>query len=151
MAVVNIMETLRINAKWTGTIIYGEKYAELKGKELYFEMEIIQSGELITGTSVDIGGIGISPDSAIISGSLKANTISFIKRYNSFHYFDKGEIVVDKSKLGHEIYYTGLYNETQQTFQGTWEYRLRYKIFLILPRTYILGGTWSMRRKQYFS
>lgn len=141
------MKTPYIHGKWTGTITYGKKYAELNGKELYFDLEIIQDGELITGTSVDIGGIGTSPDAASISGTFKANAISFIKRYNSFHYFDRGNTVVDKSQPGYEIYYTGVYNETQQTFRGNWEYRVRYNIFWIFSRKYVVGGTWSMRHK----
>jgi len=143
----NIMETPNINGKWTGTIIYGEKYADQKGQELYFDMDIIQEGELINGISVDVGGKGISPDSATVSGTFKTNIISFIKRYDSLHYFNKGKTVVDKSKPGHEIYYTGLYNETNKTFKGDWEYRVRYKILWIFPYTIVAGGTWNMHHK----
>jgi len=141
------METPNINGKWTGTIIYGDKYTEQKGKELYFDMGISQEGELITGISIDVGGTGMSPDSATISGSFKGSIISFTKQYSSLHYFNKGESVVDKSKSGHKIYYTGLYDNNQQTFKGDWEYRVRYKIFWIFPYILVAGGTWNMRRK----
>lgn len=141
------MGTHNINGKWTGTIVYGQKYRDHRGKELYFDLDITQENESINGVAFDIGGTGISPDPARISGSFIENSISFIKRYKSQHYFVKGETVVSKSQPGHEIYYTGVYDETRNTFTGNWEYRVVYKILWLIPYKHVVGGTWNMHRK----
>ncbi len=142
------MSTPNISGKWTGVIIYGKKYREYSGKELYYDAELIQENDLIHGTSSDTAGVGVSPDIASISGSFSSNFISFVKRYESLHYFDRDQVVFDRTQPGYEIYYTGLYDEFNQSFQGNWEYILRYKIFGFIPSTFIAGGTWTMRKKE---
>jgi hypothetical protein len=141
------MATHNINGKWTGTIIYGQKYLEHSGKELYFDLDITQENESIKGIAIDTGGTGISPDAASISGSFSKNTVSFIKQYKNHHYYDKGKTVVDESRPGYEIYYTGIYDEAQKTFEGNWEYRVTYKILWIIPYKHVFGGTWNMHRR----
>lgn len=136
-----------IQGKWTGTIIYGKEYREYKGKELYFDLEIIQDTEKITGTSIDIGGVGMSPDSAKIIGTFVGTKINFIKQYSSYHYLDKGKTKVDKSKNGSEIKYSGNYDEHKQLFQGNWILKGRVKLFGFIPIKYSNTGMWSMKRK----
>ena len=44
-----------ISGYWTGTITYGRGYKRLHGSVLYFEMNIIQDKETISGTATDTG------------------------------------------------------------------------------------------------
>ena len=64
------MTTLNLNGRWTGVIVYGHKYRQLQGKNLYFDLEITQNNNEITGISIDTGGQGTSPDSAKITGTI---------------------------------------------------------------------------------
>ena len=138
---------MEVQGLWTGTITYGEKYKEYKNKELYFDLEILQEKNKITGNAIDIGGIGMSPDAARIIGTRQGKKIKFVKQYGSLHYYDKGHTKVDKSKSGKEIDYAGEYNDETQTFYGNWFIRERVYLFGIIPMNYILAGTWTMRRK----
>jgi hypothetical protein len=142
------MSPINLSGKWTGVIVYGKKYRKFQGQELFFDAELIQENNSISGTAIDVGGTGMSPDMAVISGAFSSNIISFIKRYKSLHYLDeKGEAIIEKTREGDNIFYSGVYDEATGTFKGNWEYRLTYKIFGIIPFKYIVGGTWTMTRK----
>lgn len=141
------MEENKLTGTWLGTVVYGKKYGELSGEKLFFEMEILQNNETISGSAFDIGGAGMSLDPATLLGTFDEKKISFIKRYKTYHYRKGTEAIIDKSKPGLPIYYDGYYNETDKTFQGVWEYRISAKLFWIFPYKYAVGGTWSMQRK----
>ncbi len=138
---------MNLQGQWTGTITYGKEYRLHKNKQLYFDMELFQEREKITGTAVDVDGVGMSPDRAMIHGNFKDNTISFIKKYASRHYSVGGETKVDNSRLGPDIHYSGDYNEHQQRFEGIWTIRSRGWFLGFIPLKYTLTGTWLMRRK----
>jgi len=135
--------------KWTGTIIFGKNYREHQNKALYFDLELTQNNEFITGKATDTGGIGVNPDPALINGKIVADKIQFIKQYESRHYFDNsGNVIIDKSKKGPEISYKGTYNAVDQTFYGNWKIVVKVKIFGIVPILIENGtGTWRMKRK----
>jgi hypothetical protein len=136
-----------ITGKWNGVIIYGPKYRQFAGKELYFEADFEQTKDSFHGIAKDTGGTGVNPDKATISGSLTPNSITFIKRYDSLHYQDNDQIIIDKTRPGYDIYYSGNYDEGEGVFKGTWEYRIEYWLFGLIPRRYVGGGTWTMSRK----
>lgn len=138
---------ININGNWTGTITYGKEYWKFKGKELYFDMELAQHGEEFKGTAIDIGGWGISPDQAIVEGSITGNKIDFAKQYSSLHYFSNGKVKIDPSAKGNIIAYSGVFDEVTQTFQGEWVIRGKVKLFGFIPIHYKNTGTWTMRRK----
>jgi hypothetical protein len=142
------MTTLNLNGRWTGVIVYGYRYRRLQGKNLYFDLEITQDNNEITGTSIDTGGQGVSPDPAKIKGTIHNYFISFIKQYSSYHYSDlNGDVIIDRTRLGSEIFYTGLYNETEKEFSGDWKLIHKAKLFGIIPIKLSATGTWTMKRK----
>lgn len=136
-----------ITGQWTGTVVYGQGYGQFKGKELFFEFDLIQHVYEIAGSGIDTGGSGISPDSADILGTFKDNKINFIKRYKSSHFYQDGEIKIDRAKLGPKIKYTGIYNEQDGTFSGEWVIRLTVFILWFIPIPIKNAGTWTMKRK----
>ena len=139
---------MNIQGQWTGTIIYGKGYTDHKNKELYFDLEVLQDNNHITGISIDTGGVGASPDSAKIVGTFANNKIAFIKQYSSWHYYSEGQIKIDKSISGPKIRYAGSYYERQEIFQGKWIIKgCIKKMFGLIPIRYRLKGIWTMRRK----
>ena len=142
------MTALNLNGHWTGVIVYGYRYRQLQGKNLYFDLEITQDNNEITGTSIDTGGQGVSPDPANIKGTIENNFINFIKQYSSYHYNDLNwQVVVDRTRLGSEIFYTGLYNEIENEFSGDWKLIHKVKLFGIVLFKLSATGSWTMKRK----
>lgn len=133
---------------WTGVIHLGKKYRLHKNKEIYFDLEMQQDGNNIMGTSIDTGGFGASPDPAKINGNIIDQNIYFVKQYSSRHFLNRnGEMIVDKSRPGPEIFYTGIFNEQGNNFNGDWIMKIKVKLFRLFPLTFKLGGTWTMKRK----
>ena len=143
------MQNIDLTGHWTGTIIYGKQYSRMAGKELYFDMEIIQNGNEIAGSAVDIGGVGMSPDQAYILGSVKDVEINFIKQYTSSHFYSNkdDEMKIDKSKKGPRIKYKGFYNPADETIVGEWQINMTVLLLYILPIPIKNSGTWTMKRK----
>ena len=143
------MTNIDLTGHWTGTIIYGKQYSRMAGKELYFDMELIQNDNEIAGTAVDIGGVGMSPDQAYILGSVKDIEINFIKQYTSSHFYSsKGdETKIDKSIKGPRIKYQGFYNPEDETIIGEWQINMTVFLLYILPIPFKNSGTWTMKRK----
>jgi hypothetical protein len=138
---------MNIEGKWTGTIVYGKEYGKHSNKELFFDLEIIQDSDKISGNAMDIRGAGSSPDPATINGTIDGTSIKFIKQYSSWHYYYKGATKVDKSRAGSEIHYSGQWMENEQRFKGDWIIYSKVKIFGIFPYKYHCTGTWTMFRK----
>jgi len=136
-----------LTGQWTGVIIYGKKYHDLRGQELYFDAEITQHGDSINGTAIDTGGAGASPDAAVITGSYSANSISFVKKYSSRHFSKKGELIIDKATPGPDIFYNGIFDESSKEFKGIWKYKIRLWFLGLIPFRFTASGTWTMRRK----
>ncbi|MES2516030.1 MAG: hypothetical protein V4580_17885 [Bacteroidota bacterium] len=132
---------------WVGTIIYGKAYTSTRGKELYFELELVQQQEYITGIAKDTGGTGTSPDAAEINGTFTDNKIDFVKQYATSHYFTPNGTQFDRSQKGHLIHYTGSFNPEENTFSGTWRIKNKVWFLGLIPLTKSSGGTWTMKRK----
>ncbi|MES2763058.1 MAG: hypothetical protein V4677_12670 [Bacteroidota bacterium] len=143
------MTNIDLTGYWTGTIVYGKQYSKMAGKELYFDMELIQNGSEIAGSAIDIGGVGMSPDEAYILGNIKDIEINFIKQYSSSHFYSSKDDAtkIDKSKKGPRIKYHGFYNPEDETISGQWQINLTILLLYILPIPFKNSGTWIMKRK----
>jgi hypothetical protein len=142
--------TNSIQGFWTGTIIYGREYRVHPHAELYFDLEIYQQGETITGIAADTRGAGMHPDPAQIVGTFNGKQINFMKCYPTRHYtyIEKpSETIIDPLKPGHQIYYTGIYHPAEDAFYGTWAIFGKRRLFGIIPVRYKNTGTWTMHRK----
>ena len=137
---------MNIEGKWSGVIIYGKEYRKNEGKELYFEIDILQDGENINGTAKDLSGFGVNPDLAKFSGTLIDNKINFVKQYASFHYYVNDRHNRDTTKKGSKIYYEGCFNDEAQSFNGSWTIKGVFKLLGFIPYKYKNTGTWSMTR-----
>ncbi len=134
---------------WRGEVVLGKKYQNMEGQKIFFDLEIVQYHNQITGVAVDVGGYGASPDEAAINGTISGNDIQFVKQFVHEHYFlEDGTLFVDKSRPGHLIYHSGNYREESGTFSGVWRNRGKFKLFGLIPIYFNAGeGTWEMERK----
>lgn len=133
-----------INGLWKGTLVYGKEYGVNQGKELVFDMDIVQKGDEFEAKSSDIEGFGKSNDKALIKGALENNKINFLKQYDTYHYYHKQQHKVDKRRKGHIIHYTGIYNEEMKAFSGSWEIMASFKFLFFFRKDYTNTGTWKM-------
>ena len=138
---------MKLTGAWTGAIVYGKMYRNHAGKELVFEMNIVQQDNLFKGECFDISGTGINSDPATIEGTLHENRISFIKQYPTLYYYKNGQTRIDSSKKGKEIKYEGVCDEDAQVFKGTWRYKNAYR-FLWIFKIPSSSGKWEMRKSQ---
>lgn len=134
---------------WKGEIVFGKKYGRKEGTKLFFELEMVQYTNQITGVAIDTAGEVVSPDEAAINGTISGNDIDFVKQYVHSHYLlEDGSLHVDETQPGHLIYYTGSYREETDSFAGTWRIKGKFRLFGIIPIPYNGGdGTWQMERK----
>ncbi len=133
-----------LTGKWQGTLLYGNTYIAQRGKELHFEIDMIQDGNGITGKAKDIEGAGMSPDNAEIKGFYEKGKIFFIKKYERAHYSDGkgGTIFVDEIE-GPEIHYEGKFDSNTNRISGKWKYPSVYQLFGFIPiKTSSGNGTW---------
>ena len=133
---------------WVGTITYGKSYKAFAGSELFFELELREEGNQISGEAMDTGGFGVSPDPAKIIGFTKEREIHFVKQYTTCHFLDVDKrVIIDPSTPGLPIRYSGLFDEMTQRFAGDWVMEAKTKFLWIFPVTHRAGGTWTMQRK----
>lgn len=137
-----------VTGKWFGVLTYGKEYKQFAGKELFFEMELVQYGNECSGFAMDTGGSIMNPDPAHILGTVEDKRIYFVKHYESIHYPDhEGNTIVDRTRTGPAITYTGVYNNTSQTFSGSWKIKKRFRVLWIIHFTLSSTGTWTMQKK----
>ncbi len=139
------------SGKWSGEIVFGPGYERHTNRRLYFELDLIQSGNEISGTAEDVGGYGQSPYPGTFKGKVENGEIEFVKQYLFAHQLINNEIIVDKSKPGFPITYTGKYEEANDTFSGDWIIKIPFKLFGIIPLGYsdYGSGKWSIKRKDF--
>ena len=138
---------MEINGNWTGVIIYGKEYREHENKELFFDAQINQKGNNFSGISTDTAGVGMNSDKAILNGTINDKQIEFIKQYDSYHYYYKEQIVIDRSRKGPIIQYKGIFDKGDNCFKGEWLIEMRYKLLFFIPLKYKCKGKWEMKRK----
>ncbi len=57
-----------------------------------------------------------------VKGFINGGQISFVKTYPCLFEIDENfNTIIDKSKKGHEVVYSGTWNESQGKWEGTWE------------------------------
>jgi hypothetical protein len=140
---------LNIQGRWKGELTYGKMYRKHAGAKLQFEMDLFQNGNAISGTAIDVSGVGGNEFGATIQGQLNGNAIEFVKQYTFAHYYQTGgKTKLDKNRKGSEIGYTGAYNEAKQQFEGTWKIISKYKILGFIPYNFISSGSWEMSRNK---
>ena len=138
-----------LEGSWTGSLIYSKDYRLHAGKTLYFEMDLMHSGNEFIGKAKDTGGTGMSPDPADILGTFSENKIRFLKQYATSHYYmPDGSTEIDRTQKGPVIVYTGVFDPVSQEFSGDWIIKTRYLLFFIIPLVNKSRGTWTMKRKE---
>lgn len=137
---------LQLQGKWKGALVYGKEYGAMAGKELLFEFDLQQSAEKVWGTAMDTGGTGQSPDPANLEGYIEGDTFTFTKQYESLHFTDGGDMILDRTRKGPPIQYIGKYDLVETKFEGTWRMSMRYKLFGFIPVTTHATGTWKLWR-----
>jgi len=137
---------LDISGNWKGQIILGREYGIDEGKTTEFETEINQEDITISGTAIDTKGVGINPYPADIKGTFSKGKINFVKQYRVGHYVVNQEVKVIKSRKGPEINYTGVFDNTTQSFTGSWEMKVSKIFFGLIPLNKKTSGTWNMKK-----
>jgi hypothetical protein len=102
---------------WSGYYIYGSGYKDtVKGKTVDFEIRMDVEHGVMKGISKEEG-----KEPAEISGFIFDQFVGFTHRY-PVHYFinAKGESIVDASKPGSKVFYSGLYDYKTSSFRGIW-------------------------------
>jgi hypothetical protein len=136
---------MNLTGIWTGTIVYGKMYRNHAGKEMIFEMKLVQENQEITGTCRDVSGVGLNSEPATIKGSIVKNNIEFIKQYPTLHYYQKSETKTDPLQKSKEIRYFGSYDIQSHVFTGVWEY-INTKKLLGIFSLKNPSGKWTMHR-----
>jgi len=142
------LNSVDLNGKWEGILTLGKRYGKNIGKEIFYNANITQRENKITGITSDISGFGINPEPADIDGEIDEFKISFIKQYRIFHSMTITEKVkLDRTKKGAEIFFTGFFNDDTNSFEGGWSMSMTFKIFFIFPAKTKLTGVWTMKKQ----
>ena len=141
------METL--TGKWKGSFnqVFGPD-GEPYEADFSFEMDIIETEDGFTGTCIDLEIEIGRKEKSKIQGFREGSLISFTKQYeNSIHYDDKSdELVLNKTRSGHEITYYGNFDPEHNEYSGAWEYDVDEKPNPDGYETQIEYGQWEMSK-----
>jgi hypothetical protein len=136
---------MNLSGHWRGEIYYGYGYEDLpEGSELIFEMTLVQEGNLISGTAVDVEGVGFNKIEAEIIGKIHNGQVSFGKRYKEAVYI--GSLPQLNSSNSPWIYYVGEYDESTQCLNGSWRYKNEYDESGTQLLSKAASGTWKAWR-----
>jgi hypothetical protein len=138
---------LNLTGNWKGTIEYGKEYGENAGEKIIFRSELNQHKNKFSGLSYDISGIGLNPEPADINGEIKGRKINFIKQYRIRHMLVGDEHKIDPTRKGPKILYTGIFNESTNSFEGNWTMSVAKKFFGLIPLNIKTTGIWKMKKK----
>ncbi|WP_445710590.1 hypothetical protein [Flavobacterium sp.] len=134
-----------LNGKWEGIIKLGKEYGENSGKEIFYNSEFTQQGNIISGISNDVSGFGINSEPADLNGKIKELKISFNKQYQTNHMITEDNMIeIDSSRKGPIIQYDGVFNKSTNSFEGNWMMPIGKKFFGLI--TLNATGTWNMKR-----
>tara|TARA_R110000868_G_scaffold409932_1_gene696607 strand:+ start:65 stop:490 length:426 start_codon:yes stop_codon:yes gene_type:complete len=137
-----------LNGNWEGIITLGKEYGKDEGKEIIYYSELAQKKNKISGISYDVSGFGTNPDPADINGEIEGSKINFAKQYRTRHIAaENDEIEIDTSRKGPKIYYVGIFNESNNTFEGNWTMSATKVFFGLIPIGIKSTGTWTMTKK----
>jgi hypothetical protein len=142
-------KSIRLTGQWLGSFVYGPEYGdEIYGERVQFRFYIEEVGDgQFNGTSVDIVGYGANFDTAIITGFLKDDFISFTKEYPKYFIIDEnGMALEDTSSLKPRLIYSGQFNSNTGFFIGQWEFWANEMLSGDGSIVDIFTGTWEMTR-----
>ena len=141
---LRILQPMSRTGYYKGVLTYGSKYGEHAGKELQFDIRLIEEeGGTFFGESSDLEGFGINPFGAELRGVFVDKNIVFKKKYNRFHYMNEsGETVFDADKEAPVIEYIGFYKEDKEQYEGKWKIKTPVKLLGIIP--------WTLKSKGSF-
>lgn len=129
--------------QFKGTLTLGDAYGENAGKTTDFEISFELHDDTFSGTSSDVGGFGVNPHPAEISGVIEGGKIRFVKVYPNMHFNSRGKTVLSKNKSP-KIYYQGSYDDARSAYSGTWEMQVKRVFFGLIPINHKSVGTWQM-------
>ncbi|MEP6466126.1 MAG: hypothetical protein ABJB05_07455 [Parafilimonas sp.] len=140
------MRTPAITGTWVGYYEYGESNSKLlQGTRTNFILNLKQSNRNFSGECIDLSEDYRNNSTAEVKGFVNKNLISFIKQYpyRKLIHAD-GRIEIDYDKSHPEIEYTGYYNDSKNSFEGTW---------LMIKRTNLVGyaGFRSVKKVREYS
>ena len=141
------MQTLQIG-QWQGFFTYGDAYGQLmSGQEVEFRMfiEHIENGQF-SGRVIDWEGVGAVGEESVISGFIADHLISFKKVYPRLHVMDEfGNLSTFEDLPGYTVEYEGYYDESQQSYSGTWEIIITIDETADSMLEEVSSGTWRMK------
>lgn len=118
--------------EWTGNYTYGDGYREsIKGRTVDFVIEMeVENGNL-KGVSREE-----NKEAATINGFIVDDFIGFVHQYPvKYSLNENGESLVDVTKAGSRVFYTGLFDDKTGRFRGIWRIEGRNN-----------WGEWSMKK-----
>lgn len=83
-----------------------------------FRIELADQNGKLSGTSKDLT---LSDEPSKISGFRDNKIISFIKKYDRQIFLDEGSHFADGNEEHSDIHYSGVFNQSENCFEGTWE------------------------------
>jgi hypothetical protein len=118
---------------WSGHYTYGQGYRDsIKGASRNFLIQMDVVNGTLKGTSKEE-----DKEPATINGFIVDNFIGFVHQYPvKYSFNEKGESVADSAKPGSRIYYSGLFDQTTNSFRGIWRIEGRNN-----------WGEWAMKKK----
>ncbi|MBL7901146.1 MAG: hypothetical protein JNK73_04055 [Bacteroidia bacterium] len=138
---------MNLTGQWKGIITFGPEYGDWEDKELYFSMDLRQTGLIIEGTAVDTGGVGCNPDIADIKGFVDGDSISFRKQYRSTVTEDENGIeIVEKGKPSPEVEYIGTIDRSFDKIEGEWQINVAVQKLKDAWLDETWTGQWEMSR-----
>src|SRR5688500_1407815 len=97
-----------LSGKWIGAYTYGDEYDEaVRVKTVDIEITIIVVNGIIKGECTDAEASSHFQQPAIIEGSVRNNTISFIKRYPYYWQHENGGLRFLPKLPSQEVNYSG--------------------------------------------
>lgn len=116
------MESKSSSTKWNGFYELDESYGPiLKGKKGFFEIQLTEDGNALSGTCKDTHGFGVHGERmSSIKGSVNGNQVSFVKKYDKAIPIDAFGSNVEGAHFNSEVHYSGTFNSERNKMSGHW-------------------------------
>lgn len=132
--------------------IYKGKYFDVNALGIEFSIEFKMTLELdeefnFIGTVWEQEFSEISNLEGLVKGFIENEHISFVLTYPCFYGCDENDqIIIDKSKPGHDVIYDGFWDSESQSWIGEWEIEGPTEIsFLDQIKTEVIIGNFQMK------
>ena len=111
-------------------------------------MEIEEVHNSFSGIAIDTGGVGTSPNEAIVTGIITDKLVHFDKIYKHLHYSDElGNTIIDDKREGFPILYEGTFNQDKGLYEGTWKYNALRRYWIFFTKKADIGsGTFQLKK-----